>query len=84
LGWMISASNIIRCKDGVLTFFVLQNITVLLVDHHATETIVRPETQTKNQLTLNFVIKKSQGCTNNERQVAIEITYCTVAPMILR
>jgi len=56
---MISTSNIIWCKDGALTFFVLQNITVLLVDHHATETIVRPETQKNNQLTLDAIIKKN-------------------------
>jgi len=55
---MISASNVIRCKDGVLTFFVLQNIVMLLMDHHAAETIVRPETQKNNQLTLNAIIKK--------------------------
>ena len=57
---------------------------VLLVDHHATETIVRPEIQKNNQPTLNAIIKKSQGCTNNEWQVAIAITFCTVAPTIMR
>jgi hypothetical protein len=53
---MISTNSIIQCKDGALTFFVLQHIMVLLVDHHATETIVRPETQKYNQLTLNAIL----------------------------
>jgi hypothetical protein len=81
---MINNNNIIRCKDGALTFFVLENITVLLVDHHATETIVRPETQKNNQLKLNVIIQKSRRCTNNGRQVAIATTFCMVAPTILR
>jgi hypothetical protein len=36
--------NNLVVKFGVLTFLVLQDIPVFLVDHNAAKTIVRPET----------------------------------------
>lgn len=37
-------SNQFGSNDGVLTFLVLQDVSVFLVDHYTAKTVVRPET----------------------------------------